>query len=68
MYNRKKELEHIPEESTKIWTCETEGCNMWMRDNFTFASVPNCVMCNAPMVSGEKVLPVLINSNTDWKS
>ncbi|MHA6481989.1 cold-shock protein [Paenibacillus sp. strain BS8-2] len=62
MYNRKKPLEEIPQENTKIWACETEGCNSWMRDNFSFDKTPNCLVCNAPMVSSERMLPALVNS------
>ncbi|MEF2247526.1 cold-shock protein [Paenibacillus sp. GXUN7292] len=61
MYNRKKQLEPVPEENTKVWICETEGCNSWMRDNFSFEQVPSCMHCNATMVSGEKMLPTLVN-------
>lgn len=68
MYNRKKPLEEIPEEKTKVWTCVTDGCNSWMRDNFAFDHVPTCLMCHAPMVVGEKMLPALNNSNGDLKA
>ncbi len=67
MYNRKKLQEEIPEENTKVWTCESEGCNSWMRDNFAFEYVPTCFVCNSPMVSGEKMLPALENPNGDLK-
>ncbi|MCA0756187.1 cold-shock protein [Paenibacillus sp. N4] len=67
MYNRKKPLEEIPVENTKVWLCESEGCNSWMRDNFAFEQTPTCLICNSPMVSGEKMLPMLVNNN-DMKS
>lgn len=65
MYNRKKQLEPVPEVDTKVWICETEGCNSWMRDNFTFEQEPSCIICNATMVSGIKLLPALVNPNSD---
>ncbi|MBD2868226.1 cold-shock protein [Paenibacillus arenilitoris] len=68
MYNRKKPIEEIPEENTKIWTCESEGCNSWMRDNFAFDHVPTCLVCHTPMVSGERMLPVLVNTTGEMKS
>lgn len=68
MYNRKRLQEEIPEENTKIWACETEGCNSWMRDNFTFEQVPTCLLCNMPMVSSERMLPALENPSGDMKS
>lgn len=68
MYFRKKSLEDIPEENTTIWSCENEGCVGWMRDNFAFASVPICSSCQAPMVSSLKMLPLLSNTNNNFKS
>ncbi|MGG1596988.1 MULTISPECIES: cold-shock protein [unclassified Paenibacillus] len=65
---RKKSLEEIPEEYTRIWSCETEGCNGWIRDNFAFEYVPTCWKCLSPMTSSMKMLPLLVNSNGDLKS
>jgi hypothetical protein len=67
VYFRKK-LEDIPEENTSIWTCEKEGCNGWMRDNFAFECAPTCHVCHSPMVSSVKMLPLLVNTNSDLKS
>lgn len=68
MYHRRKPLEEIPHEDTLIWSCQTEGCKSWMRDNFAFETVPTCPLCNAAMVSSMKVLPLIVNTNTDQKS
>jgi hypothetical protein len=68
MYFRKKSLEDIPEESTAIWSCENDNCNGWMRDNFAFASAPICSSCQAPMVSSMRMLPLLSNTNSNFKS
>lgn len=67
MYFRKKSLEDIPEENTRIWSCKKEGCKGWMRDNFAFDYVPTCRQCHSPMVSSLKMLPLLVNSNGDLK-
>ncbi|MFD2117513.1 cold-shock protein [Paenibacillus yanchengensis] len=62
MYNRKKQLEPVPEENTKVWICETEGCNSWMREDYTFAAEPACAICSGTMSIGEKMLPTLSNT------
>lgn len=61
MYNRKNAVEDIPEVNTAIWTCQTESCKGWMRDNFSFQVVPTCPLCQAEMIKGEKMLPALVN-------
>ncbi|MED4602327.1 cold-shock protein [Paenibacillus validus] len=68
MYFRKKLLEDIPTENTMIWSCENEDCKGWIRDNFAFECQPICRQCLAPMVSSMKILPLLLNSNIDFKS
>ncbi|MBP3964944.1 MULTISPECIES: cold-shock protein [Paenibacillus] len=64
MYNRKKIVEDIPEENTAIWSCETEGCKSWMRDNFAFDVAPSCHVHHTPMVKSMKMLPALNNNNS----
>ncbi|WP_240415569.1 cold-shock protein [Paenibacillus periandrae] len=68
MYFRKKSTEDIPLENTAIWSCENESCMGWMRDNFAFESAPVCSSCQAPMVSGMRMLPMLSNTNSNFKS
>ncbi|MFD2610875.1 cold-shock protein [Paenibacillus gansuensis] len=68
MYNKRIPLEDLVHENTKIWSCVTEGCSGWMRDNFAFDTVPTCHQCHASMVSSEKMLPALTNSNKDVKA
>lgn len=64
MYNsRKKPLEDVPTALTVIWSCSNEACNGWMRDNFSFSSVPTCAQCDSVMVKDEKVLDVLENNS-----
>ncbi|MFF2481177.1 cold-shock protein [Paenibacillus sp. NPDC058071] len=62
MYTRKKIQEEVPEVNTKIWSCESDDCNGWMRANFTFDEAPTCLICGSSMQSGEKMLPTLANS------
>ncbi|MDF2671632.1 MAG: hypothetical protein K0R67_3938 [Paenibacillus sp.] len=68
MYSRRKPLEDLVVEMTAIWSCETEGCKGWIRDNFAFEVVPTCHVCLAPMVRSMKVLPLLVNTRTDQKT
>ncbi|TBL76029.1 cold-shock protein [Paenibacillus thalictri] len=63
MYSRKRPMEEVPEELTSVWICEKEDCIGWMRDNFTFETVPTCLQCSSPMIRGTKMLPLLVNHN-----
>ncbi|WP_178019792.1 cold-shock protein [uncultured Paenibacillus sp.] len=68
MNYRKKTLEEIPEENTPVWTCTSEDCNGWMRDNFTFDYSPACPLCSSEMVMGMRMLPQLSNPSSDQRS
>lgn len=68
MYSRRRPLEELPQENTKIWVCETATCKGWIRDNFAFDSVPTCHLCHSPMVSCMRMLPQVDNSNKNMKS
>lgn len=61
MSYRRKTLEEIPEENTEIWSCTTNGCKGWMRDNFAFDHQPSCPLCSSPMTKETRMLPVLVN-------
>lgn len=68
MYSQKKPVEEIPLADTAIWACQNDGCKGWMRDNFAFETTPTCVICHSPMVSDTRMLPLLVNSNSNMKS
>lgn len=68
MNYRKKTTEEIPEELTPVWTCTSDDCNGWMRDNFTFDYSPSCPLCSASMEKGTRMLPLLANNNIDIKA
>ncbi|NRF95202.1 hypothetical protein HQN89_30425 [Paenibacillus frigoriresistens] len=68
MYFRRKLLEDLPQENTKIWSCKKDDCTGWIRDNFAFEYVPTCHQCLSPMISSVKMLPLLANSNINMKS
>lgn len=64
MYNsRRKPAEEIPFELTVIWSCSSENCKGWMRDNFAFSNVPVCPQCQSIMVKSEKMLPPVMNTS-----
>ncbi|GAE05924.1 cold-shock protein [Paenibacillus sp. JCM 10914] len=66
-YSWNRPLENLPEEMTAIWSCTKEGCNGWMRDNFSFKEVPICSQCKSSMISSNKILPILISSDQQIK-
>jgi hypothetical protein len=68
MYFRRKSIEEIPQEITKIWACKKDDCIGWIRDNFAFEYAPTCHQCLSPMISSVKMLPILSNPNIDMKS
>ncbi|WP_188531430.1 cold-shock protein [Paenibacillus abyssi] len=59
MYYSKKNVEPIPEEQTAIWTCSSDSCSCWMRDDFSFQTEPVCPICNSVMSEDSRLLPVL---------
>ncbi|MCY9662316.1 cold-shock protein [Paenibacillus chondroitinus] len=68
MYFQRKSLEDLIQENTKVWACDKEDCNGWIRDNFSFETVPTCHLCLSPMISSLKMLPIISNSNKNMKS
>ncbi|WP_424768435.1 cold-shock protein [Paenibacillus sp. sgz302251] len=61
-YSRKRPIADFPCEMTAIWSCTKEGCNGWMRDNYSFNDVPTCSQCLSPMNRSMKELPILQDS------
>lgn len=68
MAYRGKPIEDVPKEDTVIWSCTHEDCKGWIRDNFAFALVPICPICQSAMVRSVKMLPLIVNTNKDMKS
>ncbi|MCC3376821.1 cold-shock protein [Cohnella sp. REN36] len=62
-HSRKKPPEEVALEPTTIWSCTSEDCNGWIRDNFSFADHPQCLLCGSEMEKGEKMLPALVNTS-----
>jgi len=61
MFTRRTPPPEIPEEMTEIWSCESAGCNCWMRTGFTFEDEPSCAVCGSPMRRTVRMLPQLSN-------
>lgn len=61
MYFSKKAIVPVEEEETDVWTCSTDGCTCWMRDNFSFEKSPTCPFCQGEMTKDTRMLPVLMN-------
>ncbi|MFC5700789.1 cold-shock protein [Cohnella faecalis] len=68
MYNRKKISEELPQEETLIWSCVSESCKGWIRDNFAFDTVPTCPLCKSAMEKTTRMLPQLENHGHNQKS
>lgn len=62
MFSRRN-TEVVPEENTEVWTCSSDDCIGWMRDNFSFEDTPSCPLCQSEMTRSDKVLPVLVNNS-----
>lgn len=67
-YSRKRMMDDHPVVLTDIWSCSKEGCNGWMRFEYSFLAAPECALCLAPMVRGVRELPVLLDSTYDRKA
>ncbi|WP_211748768.1 cold-shock protein [Paenibacillus sp. Marseille-Q4541] len=64
MYNsRRKPAEEVPMELTAIWSCSSDNCKGWMRDNFVFSVVPVCPQCKSDMVKDERMLAAVTNTS-----
>jgi len=63
MYNSRRKPLDLPQELTAVWSCTSDECKGWMRDNFVFAHLPVCPQCQAGMVKSERLLYVVANTS-----
>lgn len=49
-------------EEAEIWSCTSDTCKGWMRDNFSFDRVPTCPLCSSPMTRATRVVPAIVES------
>ncbi|MCR2804126.1 cold-shock protein [Paenibacillus soyae] len=67
-YSRKKPMSEPVHEMTPIWACTKEGCNGWMRENYTLQETPTCSQCQSPMARTTREIPVLTGSGFGLKT
>ena len=63
MYNSRRKPLDLPQELTAVWSCSSDSCKGWMRDNFVFAQLPLCPQCQSVMVKSERLLYVVANTS-----
>lgn len=59
MNNKRKFTVDLPLEVTGIWSCTSDSCNGWMREEFALDPVPTCRLCQSPMVRTTRMAPVV---------
>lgn len=63
----KRNQEEIKKSDLKIWECSSEGCKVWIRDNFKSEETPTCPVCKSEMESTVKELQIVDNNSAKWK-
>ncbi|GMA65370.1 cold-shock protein [Alicyclobacillus fastidiosus] len=53
----KRNDEVVPNVETPVWSCTSDTCNVWMRQNFSFDAEPRCPICQSPMTQDVRELP-----------
>jgi hypothetical protein len=64
-FGRRNEEEIVLEE-TKVWDCNSDTCNCWIRDNFKSDETPKCPICNSEMSLTTKELQVIVNHGKNF--
>ncbi|MFB5268853.1 cold-inducible protein YdjO-related protein [Paenibacillus enshidis] len=54
---RKSTTENMVE--AVVWNCSEQGCNGWMRQQFTLEKQPECPHCGSSMSLDKKLVPSL---------
>lgn len=57
-YNNKKK-EPVEEVDTMVWSCVSDSCSGWMREDYSFETEPTCPLCQSEMTKETRVLPKL---------
>ncbi|MGG3994617.1 MULTISPECIES: cold-shock protein [Aneurinibacillus] len=55
----KQQIEEIPLYEMKVWSCDNDECNGWMRQDFSFSEQPTCPLCQSRMTQETRMLPEL---------
>jgi hypothetical protein len=64
-FGRRNE-EEVKLEETKIWVCNSNHCNCWVRDNFKSSEIPLCPICKSEMSLTTKELQVIPNHSKNF--
>lgn len=59
-------VEEIVTVETKVWECESDTCNCWVRDNFKATEIPKCPICSSGMIQTTKLLQAVDNHNKSY--
>ncbi|WP_193224403.1 cold-inducible protein YdjO-related protein [Bacillus sp. B1-b2] len=59
----RKNNEEVVKEVVKVWDCESDTCNCWIRDNFKSGDKPKCPICGSEMVLTTRELQVVNNNS-----
>ncbi|WP_066192221.1 MULTISPECIES: cold-shock protein [Gracilibacillus] len=52
--NQKEPVKNV---ETNVWVCESNDCQGWMRENYSFDEKPKCPICQSNMEKEVRVLP-----------
>ncbi|KAB8125864.1 cold-shock protein [Gracilibacillus oryzae] len=52
--NQKEPVKNV---ETNVWSCVSEDCQGWMRENYSFDKEPTCPICQSEMEREVRVVP-----------
>ncbi|MFC4401806.1 cold-shock protein [Gracilibacillus xinjiangensis] len=52
--NQKEPVKNV---ETNVWSCVSEDCQGWMRENYSFDKKPVCPICQSEMEKEVRVVP-----------
>ncbi|MFC0189283.1 cold-inducible protein YdjO-related protein [Fictibacillus iocasae] len=55
----KQQAEPVPDVETKVWSCSSESCSCWMREDYSLHKTPDCPICKSEMKQEVRMLPEL---------
>ncbi|MGP4041416.1 cold-shock protein [Gracilibacillus sp. D59] len=54
-FNNQKEP--VQKVETNVWSCVSDDCQGWMRENYSFEEEPACPICKSEMKKEVRVIP-----------
>lgn len=64
----RRNVEEIITVETKVWECDSQECNCWVRDNFKSTDTPQCPICSTDMSLTTKLLQAVDNHNKSYRN